>query len=49
MYEEIKLTKTRECIQCAKFFECKGKPPKVDRCVNFVERMNGNGGQKNVY
>ena len=32
--------KTKECIRCAKFFDCKGKPKGVDRCVNFVERKN---------
>lgn len=41
--------KTKECIQCDKFFECKGRPKNVVRCVNFVERKNGNGGKKDVY
>ena len=36
------LVKTRECIRCRKFFECKGKP-KDKPCVNFEERNDGNG------
>ena len=32
------LKKDRECIQCKKFFEWKGKPQEVKRCINFVER-----------
>ena len=38
MSDEVKLTKNRECIQCEKFFECKGKPQDVVRCLNFTER-----------
>ena len=35
---EDERVKTKECIHCDRFFECKGKPKSVDRCVNFVER-----------
>ena len=35
--------KDRECIYCAKFFECKGKPPNVKQCVSFEERKNKDG------
>ena len=48
MSEEI-LTKTRECIRCDKFFECNGKPKEVDRCLNFTERKDRDGREKNVY
>lgn len=30
--------KDRECLHCAKFFGCKGKPLEVKNCVNFVQR-----------
>lgn len=43
MSEELKLTKTRECIHCEKFFDCNGKPKEVARCVNFVERKKQDG------
>lgn len=46
MQEEPK--KDKECIQCDRFFECKGKPPEVKYCINFRERKNGNGRKKNV-
>jgi hypothetical protein len=46
MSEEIKLTKTRECIQCDRFFECKGRPQGVVRCVNFVERKKQRDGRR---
>ena len=36
--EDEKLIKNRECISCKNFFDCKGKPRKVERCVNRVER-----------
>lgn len=35
-----------ECIHCDKFFECKLKEAKGDRCVNFVERRSKNGKNK---
>ena len=49
MSEDNKRIKTKECIQCDKFFECKGKPKSVVRCVNFVERKSFNGRKKDVY
>lgn len=49
MSEEVKLTKTRECIHCEKFFDCNGKPKEVVRCVNLVERKKQDGNEKNVY
>lgn len=36
--EGLKIAKSRECIGCKHFFECKGKPKKIERCVNFEER-----------
>lgn len=33
-----KLVKDKECIQCNKFFDCKGKPKGNGPCVNFEER-----------
>ena len=48
MSEEAKLIKNKECISCDKFFDCKGKPRKVERCVNYVERKK-DGGAKNVH
>lgn len=32
------LKKDRECLRCERFFECKGKPEGVKRCIKFVER-----------
>ena len=29
------LVKDKECINCQKFFECKGKKRGVTNCVNF--------------
>lgn len=36
--KESQLKKDRECLHCEKFFDCKGKPPDVDSCLNLVER-----------
>lgn len=41
MQEEPK--KDKECIQCDRFFECKGKPPEVKYCINFRERKKDSG------
>lgn len=46
MNKELK--KDRECIHCEKFFDCAGKPEKVKLCVNFVERKDEDGREKNV-
>jgi hypothetical protein len=35
--------KDRECLQCEKFFDCKGKPPNVKRCIEFRERKKKDG------
>jgi len=43
MSEEVKIIKSKECIRCARFFECKGKPSTVDLCLNFVERKQKDG------
>ena len=43
MSEEVKMIKSRECIRCDKFFDCKGKPSTVDKCVSFVERKQRDG------
>lgn len=37
------LKKDRECIHCEKFFDCKGKPQNVQRCIEFKERKQDNG------
>jgi hypothetical protein len=34
---EVKLKKTKECIYCKRFFECKGKPSDKP-CVNYEDR-----------
>lgn len=36
--EELKLVKDKECLQCEKFFDCKGKPKEVTECLQFEER-----------
>lgn len=41
--EMEKLLKDRECIHCAKFFECEGKPKEVKYCINYAERKNKDG------
>ena len=40
--DELKLVKDKECLQCEKFFDCKGKPKEVDECLNFEERKKVN-------
>jgi len=45
---ETELKKDRECIRCEKFFDCNGKPKGVKLCVNFTERKDRNGREKNV-
>ena len=42
MDREEKLKKDRECAECRKLFDCKGKPGHVKQCLNF-ERVNENG------
>ena len=46
---EDERVKSKECIHCDRFFECKGRPKNVVRCVNFVERKSFNGRKKDVY
>lgn len=46
MTEEKPLKKDRECADCKKLFDCKGKPAGVKRCLNF-EEVKENGNQKN--
>lgn len=36
--EELK--KDKECLHCDRFFDCKGKPPDVDNCLQFKERKD---------
>lgn len=40
--EEKPLKKDRECAECRKLFDCKGKPEHVERCLQF-ERVKENG------
>ena len=35
------IIKDKDCISCDKFFDCDGKPRRVERCVNKVERRKG--------
>ena len=44
-----KMVKDKECINCEKFFDCKGKPEGVKNCLNFTERKKDDGRKKNVY
>lgn len=44
----MELKKDRECLHCKEFFECKGKPEEVKRCVNYTERGESGGREKNV-
>lgn len=37
------LKKDKECLHCEHFFDCKGKPEHVERCLNFKERKKDNG------
>ncbi len=39
------MKKTRECIKCEKFFECKGKDSDKP-CLHFKERKNDGKVQK---
>lgn len=32
------MKKDRECLHCAKFFDCAGKPENVKDCLMFEER-----------
>lgn len=32
------LKKDRECLHCNKFFDCEGKPPDIENCLQFEER-----------
>ena len=40
--EEKPLKKDRECADCAKWLDCKGKPEHVKQCLNF-ERVKEDG------
>lgn len=35
--EKTRYRYSRECLKCKKFFDCKGKPNQVERCINYVE------------
>ena len=39
--------KDKECIRCAHFFECGGKPKKDVPCLIFVERNEKKDGIRN--
>lgn len=38
---EKPLKKGKECVFCEYIFDCKGKPPWVELCVNYKERKRG--------
>lgn len=37
-FSNYELKKDKECLQCEKFFDCKGKPKEVKECLQFEER-----------
>lgn len=41
--ESKKLKKDRECLHCTEFWDYKGKPEGVKRCLNFKERKELEG------
>lgn len=36
--EEVKLKKDKNCRFCEKLFDCPGKDPRVQLCLQFKER-----------